>query len=133
MSTRRDTRQLADYERRYRELAHALADVGFIHGGSLIRRYTRCANPNCRCRADPPRPHGPYWQWSAKVDGKTSSRRLTEREAALYQEWIANDRQLRQLVNQMRQVAGEATQLILQADQPAATRVRRGSRGQTAG
>ncbi|MHB1639890.1 MAG: DUF6788 family protein [Candidatus Dormibacteria bacterium] len=99
------------------DLAHALADVGLVQGGSLVRRYTRCTNPNCRCRADPPRLHGPYWQWSAKVDGKTVSRRLSEREAALYAEWIANDRRLRQLISQMRQVAGEVTQLILQQDQ----------------
>jgi len=50
MSTRRDTQRLADAERRYRELFRAVADVGLVQGGSLVRRYTRCANPNCRCR-----------------------------------------------------------------------------------
>lgn len=121
MSTRRDTAQrLADAEHRYRELSHAVAGVGLVQAGSLVRRYTRCANPNCRCRADPPRPHGPYWQWSTKVDGKTVSRRLSEREATLYAEWTANDRRLRQLISQMRRAAGEATQLILQQDQPRA-------------
>lgn len=135
MSQRRDgAERLADAERRYRELARGLAQVGFIQGGSLVRRYTRCANPNCRCRADPPRMHGPYWQWSAKVSGRTLTRRLSESEAARYSEWIANDRLLRQLVTQMRQVAGEATQLILQAEQPPSVgRSRRASRGQTAG
>jgi hypothetical protein len=134
MSTRRDAAQrLAEAEHRYRELAHALADVGPVQGGSLVRRYTRCTNPNCRCRADPPRLHGPYWQWSAKVDGKTVSRRLSEREATLYAEWIANDRRLRQMISQMRQIAGEVTQLILQQEQlqPAPPRHRSG--GQRAG
>ncbi|MHB8331575.1 MAG: DUF6788 family protein [Acidimicrobiales bacterium] len=134
MPTRRDAAQrLADAERRYRELTRAVADVGLVQGGSLVRRYTRCANPNCRCRADPPRPHGPYWQWSTKVDGKTVSRRLSEREAALYAEWTANDRRLRQLISQMRQAAGEATQLILHQDQPNASPPRHRARGKTAG
>ena len=39
--------------------------------------------------------------------------RLSPAEAALYQEWIANDRQLRQLVEQMRQVAAKAAELKL--------------------
>jgi hypothetical protein len=117
MATRNDARRLADAQRRYRQLARTLADIGLVQGGSLVRRYTRCANPNCRCRADPPSLHGPYWQWSAKVDGKTVTRRLSEREAALYAEWIANDRRLRQLTSEMRRVAGQATQLILQHDQ----------------
>ncbi|MHB8341502.1 MAG: DUF6788 family protein [Mycobacteriales bacterium] len=131
MSQRSDAAErLAAAERRYRELARGLAEVGLIQGGSLVRRYTRCANPNCRCRAEPPHPHGPYWQWSAKVDGRTVTRRLSESEAARYEEWIANDRRLRRLITQMRRVAGEATQLILQADQPPATRSPRLSRGQ---
>ena len=55
---------------------------GLIAAGSLTRRYTHCTSPSCRCNAEPPRPHGPYWQWTAKVNGKTVTRRLTDAEAA---------------------------------------------------
>jgi len=110
---RATAQRLAGYERRYRELAAQLADLGYISAGSITHRHTRCANPNCRCRADPPQPHGPYWQWTAKVDGKTVTRRLSDTEAALYQEWIANDRRLRALLTQMRKIAAQATQLIM--------------------
>jgi len=109
-----DTDQrLADYEQRYRELAAQLATIGLIHSGSLTRRYTRCATPGCKCHADPPQPHGPYYQWSAKVNGKTVTRRLSASEAELYEEWIANDRRLRDLIQQMRQIAAKATELKL--------------------
>jgi Family of unknown function (DUF6788) len=109
-----DTDQrLADYEQRYRELAAQLATIGLIHSGSLTRRYTRCATPGCKCHADPPQPHGPYYQWTAKVNGKTVTRRLSATEAELYEEWIANDRQLRDLIQQMRQIAAKATELKL--------------------
>lgn len=110
---RSTAQRLAGHARRYRELAGQLADLGYISAGSITRRYTRCANPNCRCRADPPKLHGPYWQWTAKVNGKTVTRRLSDAEAALYQEWIANDRRLRALLTQMRKIAAEATQLIM--------------------
>ncbi len=107
------TERLADYEQRYRELAAQIATIGLIHSGSLTRRYTHCATPGCKCHADPPQPHGPYYQWTAKINGKTVTRRLNETEADLYQEWINNDRQLRALIQQMRQVAAKATELTL--------------------
>ncbi|MGP0051527.1 MAG: DUF6788 family protein [Solirubrobacteraceae bacterium] len=47
------------------------------------------------------------------MNGKTVTRRLNETEAELYQEWIANDRRLRQLIQQMRQVAAKAAELKL--------------------
>jgi hypothetical protein len=106
--------QLALYQRRYREFARELADIGYIASGSLALRHNRCGKPTCRCHADPPRLHGPYWQWTAKVNGKTVTRRLTETQAALYSEWIANDRRQRELIAKMRQVAAEATALVLE-------------------
>jgi hypothetical protein len=107
--------RLAEYEKRYGELAAQLATIGLIHSGSVIRRYTTCANPGCRCHAEPPQPHGPYYQWSAKVNNKTVTRRLSEGEAELYQEWIDNDRRMRSLIAQMRQVAAKAAELKLGA------------------
>jgi len=103
--------QLAAYERRYRELAGELAEIGLISSGSVIRRYTHCTAPGCKCNADPPQPHGPYYQWTVKVAGKTVTRRLSAKEAKLYKEWIANDRRMRRLINQMRQVAAKAGEL----------------------
>ena len=105
--------QLATYERRYQDLARQLADIGYIAAGSLALRHNRCGKPNCNCHGDPPQLHGPYWQWTAKVNGKTVNRRLTQREAELYQEWIDNDRRHRALVAKMREVAAKATELLL--------------------
>ena len=112
--------QLTAHHNRYRELAAQLQDVGYIAAGSITRRHTRCANTNCRCHGEPPHMHGPYWQWTAKVDGKTVTRRLNEAEAKLYQEWVANDRQLRAIITQMRQVAAKATELITKETKNAA-------------
>jgi hypothetical protein len=105
--------RLAEYDRRHRELAAQIAEIGIVAAGSVTRRYTRCTSAGCRCNADPPAPHGPYWQWTAKVNGKTVTRRLTAREAQLYQEWIANDRRIRALLAQIRKVDAKASELIL--------------------
>ena len=113
MTTKGTPKRLSTYQDRYRQLARQLADIGYIASGSIAPRYNRCGKPNCACHADPPVLHGPYWHWTAKINGKTINRRLNEREAQLYSEWIANDRQARALLTEMRQVAAKATQQIL--------------------
>lgn len=105
--------KLDAYERRYRDLASAFANIGYIASGSVVLRHTRCGTANCSCHAEPPRLHGPYWQWTAKVAGKTVNKGLSEHEARLYAEWIANDRKARSLLEEMRAVAVKATTLIL--------------------
>jgi hypothetical protein len=105
--------RLAAYQHSYRQLAERIAEVGYIAAGSITCRHTRCGTAGCRCHSDPPQLHGPYWQWTAKINGKTVTRRLSETEAHLYQQWIDNDRQLHALIGQMRQVAAKATELIM--------------------
>lgn len=112
------TKQLADYQRQYRKLAAQLAQIGYIATGTLIQRSTRCATPGCACHADPPRLHGPYHQWTTKINGKTVTRRLTDRQAIHYREWIDNNRQLRELTAQMCQISARAAELILATDTP---------------
>ena len=114
----RPAEQLANYRHRYRELAAQLAKVGFIASGTVIQRSTRCGTTGCRCHADPPQLHGPYWQWTTKIASKTVTRRLTDREAALYTEWTANNRQIRQLITQMHEISARAAELILIPDSP---------------
>ena len=116
MVNKRTAARLDSYERRYRELAHQLADIGYIAAGSGAPRFNRCGKANCACHADPPRLHGPDWHWTAKVGGKTVNRRLSAREAELYNEWIGNDRRARALLAHMRELAAKATGLILQED-----------------
>ena len=105
--------KLAALKVHYRHLASQLSDVGFITKGSLVHRFMTCGNPRCRCRADPPQLHGPYWQWSTKIAGKTVTRRLSENEARLYQEWIANRQRLHAILDQMQQLSKQAAQVLL--------------------
>ena len=99
-----DLDQLA---RRYRALAARLGGLGFISPGSLVRRYTYCGKPGCRCQADPPRPHGPYYQLTRKIAGKTITRRLTPAELAEYQPLFDNARKLRALLSELQDLTLE--------------------------
>jgi hypothetical protein len=121
-------KRLARYQAELKQLAAQLADIGFIYPGSLVQRYTTCGNPDCRCQADPPQPHGPYWQWSKAVAGKTVSRTVTDNQVPLYQAWIANRRRLRNIIAQMEQVSQQATEILLKPVSDGPTRAARSNR-----
>jgi hypothetical protein len=84
-----------------------LAAAGFALPGTLTVRAYRCGKPNCRCHADPPRLHGPYNEWTRKIDGKTITRRLTDAELADYQPLFDNARKLRSLLAELQDLTME--------------------------
>lgn len=65
---------------------------------ALTHRYSRCGRSGCKCGADPPQPHGPYWSWTRKIDNKTVTRYLSEDQHRDYQALFDNARRLRELV-----------------------------------
>jgi hypothetical protein len=105
--------RLESYEEEYRALAGTLANIGFISPGSLVVRETSCGKPGCRCQADPPQRHGPYYQWSRAVGGKTVSRRLDPAQAELYRSWIANRKRLEAIVTEMEVLSARAGEILL--------------------
>jgi hypothetical protein len=108
---------LADLEKRYQKLLARLPDVGFILKGSVVERRVRCGSPGCRCHADPEQLHGPYWQWSTAVAGKTVSRRLTAEQARRYRTWIDNRKRLEAILSQMHEISAEAAAILAANDE----------------
>lgn len=102
-------------QERYDALKRALADVGFIRRGSLVKRFMPCGKAGCRCQASPPELHGPYFQWTRKVQGKTVTVRLSRAEAAAMEEWIANGRRLDKLVAQIQALSLRITDRVLRS------------------
>jgi hypothetical protein len=113
--------ELDRLQRCYREVTDQIRELGFIPGGSVIERYTVCAAIGCHCHADPPVRHGPYWQYSRKVAGKTVTARLTVQQARRYREQIANRCRLDDLVAAMEQIATRARELLDTGFQPSGT------------
>src|SRR5262249_56592431 len=83
----------AEAEKIAAELA-AIAATGMVLPGSITQRRTRCGRANCACHADPPRLHGPYWQWTRKIAAKTTSRWLTPGHHPASPPWIDTHRRL---------------------------------------
>jgi hypothetical protein len=98
---------------RFVALARELGDVGFVRPGSLVTRYMPCGRPTCRCQAQPPALHGPYFQWTHKIDGKTVTQRLSRAQALRCREWIRNHRQLKATIRKMETLSLQETDRIL--------------------
>ncbi len=79
----------------------AIALTGRVLAGSILERRTRCGRANCACHADPPKLHGPYWQWTRKVANKTVGRWLSEAQRDDYASWVDNDRRMRELLGRL--------------------------------
>jgi hypothetical protein len=103
---------LAEYEDKLKALAGQLAGVGFMTRGSVVARHTHCGKTGCACHKDPAAVHGPYWQFSRAVGGKTVTRWITEEQAVLYKEWIANRRSALGILAEIEEVSLQAETLL---------------------
>lgn len=88
-------------------IAAQLGQAGFALPGTVLVRSYACGKQYCRCHAEPPQLHGPYIQWTRKVDRKTVTRRLTNEQWERYQEWFDNAKRLRQLLAELEALSME--------------------------
>jgi len=89
------------------ELA-SIARSGEVLAGSISERRTHCGRPGCKCMANPPEPHGPYYQWTRKAEKKTVGKWLSEEQGEDYRNWIANRRRIRDLVTRLEAIGESA-------------------------
>jgi len=100
-------------EKRIQSLKHQISQLGDLRPGALSKQYNICGNPNCRCKADPPVKHGPYYQISFTRHGKSSSQFVREEDLVEVQQQLENYRQLRQLVDEWITLSAELSSLRL--------------------
>jgi len=100
-------------QKNYQQLQRALAGIGYFRRGTLLKRFMACGKPGCACQATPPRLHGPYYQWTRKVDGKTVTVRLSREQADLMAGWIATGRELDRIVAEMERISLQVTDRAL--------------------
>jgi hypothetical protein len=105
----------SDTPARFEALKRQVLALGFVRPGSLVRRFMPCGNRACRCMGKLPQLHGPYYQWTYKIAGKTRTIRLSGEQARLCQEWVRNHKRLKRLVRQMEQLSLKETDRALGA------------------
>jgi len=80
-----------------------MIELSPVCSGSLHEQYLTCGKAECRChdRADP-KPHGPYYLWVRRIDGKQVNRTLRPgADLERVREGIKNYHELRQLFSEL--------------------------------
>ena len=75
-----------------------------------MERRIRCGKNGCRCNAEPPQLHGPDYQWTRKVKGKTETRLLSAAQLARYGSWFENARRIRTLTSELEALSLEVAE-----------------------
>jgi len=92
--------KLALFRQQYEETKAQLQALGYVVPGTVQKRYYSCGKPNCSCMTGGIL-HGPYYQWTRKLSGKTMNLNLDAEAAKMVQEWILNNRKLRKLCRRL--------------------------------
>jgi hypothetical protein len=108
-------------EKRIQIIKHQISQLGDLRPGALSKQYNICGNPNCRCKADPPLKHGPYYQISFTRHGKSSSQFVREEDLVEVQQQLENYRFLRDLVDEWITLSAQLSSLRLRQKRAATT------------
>lgn len=89
-------------ERVIENLRRKLTQLGPMLPGSISEQWNVCGTPGCRCK-DPDKPvkHGPYYQLSYSLGGKSSSIFLKKKDLAQARRRIKHYQQFKALNTQL--------------------------------
>ena len=88
--------------------AELAAAAGPALPGTLTVRSYACGKRRCRCHDSPPQLHGPYAEWTRKIDAKTVTRRLTPEQLDAWQPLFDNARKMRGLLARIQDLTLQA-------------------------
>ena len=111
-TTKRNQQLLSRIADQYKQLKKQVQKIGYVMTGSIVRRTKQCGQPGCHCHRGPKYEHGPYYQWTRKVRGKTVTKILPPDQARLYRQWIQNGRRLRRIVTRMHATSTRLARLV---------------------
>jgi Family of unknown function (DUF6788) len=87
-----------------------------LQPGILTQQYNVCGKAVCRCKADPPQRHGPYYQLSFTRKGKSTTQFVKPRDLQLVRQQVRNYRRLRRLTDRWIALGMELARLRLRQE-----------------
>lgn len=96
---------MQDLEKKYNSLKKQIMKIGYICIGSINTVYTKCGNSYCSCSKDETKKHGPYYLWTKKINGKTVSKRLSEKQMKVCRKFFNNNKRLKDVIEKMKDIS----------------------------
>ncbi len=103
-------------EREIEKTKKELLSLGDLRPGSLSQQYNVCGNPNCRCKADPPQKHGPYYQLSFTRKGRSKTKFVKKHHVATVKKQLKNYSRLRKLLDNWIELSTQLSELRLEEE-----------------
>jgi hypothetical protein len=98
-------------KQRFRRLASKLAATGPIVQGTITERViTRSRDEKGKAE----KTYGPYYQWTFKSAGKTTTVNLTSEQAKLFQEAIGNNQEVEKTLKEMRTLSKQICEVSVE-------------------
>ena len=107
------------YRPRFEQLQRELQRLEYFSKGTVLKRMMKCGKPQCACRTDPTKRHGPYFEWTYKANGKTVNVKLTPDAAPLYKAASQQYRKLKTLLRRLERLSQTALRHQAKSAQPA--------------
>ena len=95
-------------EQRFRQALQELQQLDYFLKGTVLKRMMKCGRPQCACHRDPAKRHGPYFEWTYKVQGKTVNVKLSPQAAPLYLAATKQHRKLKAVLTRMERLSRTA-------------------------
>jgi hypothetical protein len=105
------------HQQRFRQALQELQQLDYFLKGTVLKRIMKCGRLQCACHRDPAKRHGPYFEWTYKVKGKTVNVKLSPQAAPLYQAATKQHRKLKIALARLERLSKTAlAHLAKQAD-----------------
>ena len=112
-----DAKREAEIERQIKKVKREISALGELRPGSLSTQYNVCGSPGCRCKATPPKKHGPYYQVSFSRKGKSSTKFVRKEDLPAIRKQLKNYEKLKALMDRWIDLATDLSNLRLKRDQ----------------
>jgi hypothetical protein len=106
--------RLRTLESKIEKIKHEIIALGPLRPGTLSQQFNVCGKSDCRCKANPPQKHGPYYQLSFTWQGRSSTHFVRREHLHAVEEQLRNYKKLRELVEAWATLGMEISQLQLQ-------------------
>ncbi len=103
---------MRELEKRIEKVKKALLAIDDMHPGSLSKQYNICGQPGCCCKdSENPKKHGPYYNLSYALRGRSTSRFIRPEFVAEVKQQIKNYKKFKELVDEWKNLAAERAKL----------------------
>ena len=83
-----------------KDLLKQISALPAFRQGTLASRFRKCGKPNCHCAGDESTGHGPSWNITRKVHGRTVSTYIKTEDIDVIQQQVDTFHQFQNLVHE---------------------------------